>query len=269
MWIDIVKALAVVGGVGLLAGVLLTVVSRFFAVPENETVKKVRACLPGANCGACGYKGCDDYASALAEGGVKPNLCIPGGQDTANALGETLGIEAGEATSKAAFVHCNGNCEVTSKKAEYEGISSCRAAAMLYGGPDSCRYGCIGLGDCASVCPADAICLHDGIAHIDAEKCLGCGLCKDTCPKKLIDMLPKGNSVSVMCHNKDKGADARKACKNACIGCKKCEKLCENGAISVKENLAAIDYAKCTGCGACAADCPTGALKNLIPTVRS
>lgn len=263
-----IKALAVVGGVGLLAGVLLTVVSRFFAVPENETVKKVRACLPGANCGACGYKGCDDYASALAESGAKPNLCVPGGQDTANALADVLGVEAGAAKSVAAFVHCNGNCEATSKKAEYDGIVSCRAASMLYGGPDACRFGCIGLGDCASVCPADAICVRDGIARIDTERCLGCGLCSETCPKKLISMIPKQNSVAVMCHNKDKGADARKACKNACIGCKKCEKLCENGAVSVKENLAAIDYEKCTGCGACAEGCPTGALKNLIPTVK-
>lgn len=261
---DILIAFLVVGAIGLAAGLLIAVMSRFFGVEEDQTVKALRECLPGVNCGACGYKGCDDYAAALAEGSAKPNLCVPGAESTAEALGAVLGIEVEPPKDVVAFVHCNGNCEATTKKAEYDGVSSCKAAAMLYGGPDACRYGCMGLGDCAVACPAGAICLKDGIAHVDTSRCLGCGLCETICPKKLISMVPQETAAVVMCNNKDKGAEARKACKNACIGCMKCVKTCPNEAITVTNNLAKIDYAKCTGCGLCAASCPTGCLKAVF-----
>lgn len=262
--IPILIACAVVSAVALLAGVLLALISHFFGVPDDQRVKALRECLPGVNCGACGYKGCDDYAAALAEGKAKPNLCIPGAESTAEKLGEILGIEVEAPKDVVAFVHCNGNCEATSKRAIYDGISSCRAASMIYGGPEACRFGCLGLGDCAAVCPANAICMKDGIAHVDTSRCLGCGLCENTCPKQIISMVPQETEAVVMCSNEEKGADARKVCKNACIGCKKCEKVCPEQAITVTNNLARIDYAKCTGCGTCVASCPTGCLKQVL-----
>ena len=261
---DILIAFGVVAGTALVLGVLLALISRFFAVKEDEKIKAVRACLPGVNCGACGYKGCDDYAAAVASGSAKPNLCVPGAETTARELGEVLGIEVETPEDVVAFVHCNGNCEATTKKADYTGISSCKAAAMIYGGPDACRFGCIGLGDCAAACPAGAICLKDGIAHIDTEKCLGCGLCQTICPKRIISMVPQETKDIVMCSNTDPGAAARKACKNACIGCKKCEKVCPNGAVVVENNLARVDHSKCVGCGLCAEACPTGCMKRVI-----
>lgn len=54
-----------VGGIGLLAGVILAAASKFFAVEVDERVTKIRECLPGANCGGCGFAGCDDYAANL------------------------------------------------------------------------------------------------------------------------------------------------------------------------------------------------------------
>lgn len=261
---NILIAFLVVGVIGLLAGLLIAVMSRFFGVEEDQTVKAVRACLPGVNCGACGYKGCDDYAVAVAEGKAKPNLCVPGAESTAEELGALLGIEVEPPKDVVAFVHCNGNCEATTKKTEYVGVTSCKAAAMLYGGPETCSYGCMGLGDCAAACPANAICMKDGIAHVDTSRCLGCGLCESICPKKVISMVPQETVVVVMCNSKDKGADARKACKNACIGCMKCVKTCPHEAITVTNNLAKIDYTKCVGCGACAASCPTGSLKQVF-----
>ena len=261
---NILIALGVVASIGLLMGALLAVVTHFFGIEESKKLKEIRACLPGINCGACGFKGCDDYAASLAEGNAKPNLCVPGAEDVANALGALLGVEVEAAKSEVAFVHCNGNHMATSKKAEYAGISTCRAASMIYGGSEACRFGCLGYGDCAAACPADAICVKDGIAHVDASLCIGCGLCSTICPKHVISMVPKDAKTVVMCNNKDKGADARKACKNACIGCKKCEKTCPHGAIKVTNNLASIDYEKCTGCGECVAGCPTGCLKDVI-----
>ena len=262
--IDILIAFGVVAGVALILGVLLAVISHFFAVEEDQKVKAVRACLPGVNCGACGYKGCDDYAAAVADGSAKPNLCVPGAEATAKELGEILGVEVEAPADVVAFVHCNGNCEATTKKASYDGITSCKAASMLYGGPDACKYGCLGLGDCATACPAGAICLKDGIAHVDTSKCLGCGLCETVCPKHIISMIPQETEAVVMCSNTDKGAEARKVCKNACIGCMKCKKVCPHDAITVTNNLAKIDYDKCEGCGLCAKACPTGCMKQVI-----
>lgn len=261
---DILVAFLVVSAVALVLGIALAVLSHFFAVPEDPTYTKVRACLPGINCGACGYKGCDDYAAALAEGGVSPSLCVPGAQDVADQIGAILGVEAEPFEDVVAFVACNGNCDATGNKASYDGVPTCAAASMLYGGPGDCSYGCLGLGDCAKACPADAICTIDGIAHVDTSRCLGCGVCAGVCPKGIIHMLPQSAMVAVMCSSKAKGADARKACKNACIACKKCEKTCPNDAITVVDNLAVIDYDKCIRCGACAEVCPTGCLKKVF-----
>ncbi|MBR3995201.1 MAG: RnfABCDGE type electron transport complex subunit B [Clostridia bacterium] len=260
----ILTAFIFVLALALIAGLLLLLFSRLFFVEENPLKKTVRECLPGINCGACGYKGCDDYAEAIAENGAKPNLCVPGTQAVADKICEILGVEKNEVEDVVAFVACNGHCGATSTTSVYEGVKTCRAASMLYGGTNSCRFGCLGYGDCAAVCPSDAICLDDGIARVDTSKCLGCRLCQQTCPKHIITMLPQDSAVAVMCSNKQKGADARKACSNACIGCRKCEKDCPNGAISVKDNLACIDYSKCTGCGLCTENCPTGCIKKVL-----
>jgi len=255
-------ACGIVFAVALVLGAALCLLDRFFSIPEDERKKKVRDCLPGINCGACGYKGCDDYAAALAAGETKPNLCIPGGEDVAGTLSTLLGVENTEnPPDMVAFVHCNGTCDAVTQKAVYDGMDTCRAASMLYGGPSACRFGCLGCGDCAAACPMDAICVQDGIARVDTRLCVGCGMCVATCPKGIISMIPQETQVANYCSSKDKGAVARAACKNACIGCKKCEKVCPTGVITVADNLAIVDAGKCTGCGACAAACPTGCLK--------
>ena len=174
-----------------------------------------------------------------------------------------MGIEVEETKDQVAFVHCNGTCDVTSEKAEYAGIDSCRARSLIYSGTKSCSYGCIGCGDCAKVCVSQAICIEDGIARINTARCVGCGLCVKECPKRIISMIPQEAPTVVYCSSKDKGAEARKACANACIACKKCEKTCPHGAITVIDNCAVIDDTKCTGCGLCAEVCPTGCIKQV------
>lgn len=256
---NVLMALLVVAGVGIVAGVLLALASRFFAVPMDETITKVRECLPGANCGACGYAGCDEYAKAVAEG-AKTNLCIPGADAVAADIAAIMGVSAEDVIEAEAVVKCNGNCNATCNQFVYEGINTCDASGMFYGGPGSCKYGCIGCGDCAAVCPTGAICIYDGIAHIDTRVCTGCGLCAKTCPKKVIEVLPQYARTIVLCNNKEKGAVARKNCTNACIGCKKCELNCPEKAITVVNNLAKVDYDKCTGCGVCVGNCPTKCL---------
>ena len=261
---DILTSFVVMFSIALLAGVVLAVFSRVFAVAENPLKKKVRECLPGINCGACGFKSCDDYAEALAEGKAAPNMCVPGAQSVAETVAAVIGVEAEPVKDVVAFVACNGTCDAVTNKAKYDGVDTCKAAGMLYGGDKYCYFSCLGYGDCAKVCPANAICLKDGIARVLTDRCLGCGLCEDVCPKKIITMVAQDTRTVVMCSNKQKVNEAIKACKNACIGCKKCEKTCLDGAIAVENNLAKIDYTKCTNCGKCVEACPTGCLKSVV-----
>lgn len=256
----ILIAALVVGGIGAFCAVMLVVASKFFAVEENETIGKIRECLPGANCGACGYAGCDGYAKALAEEHVKTNLCIPGADAVAKQIAEILGVEAEDVIEQVAVIHCYGDCDHTSKKMDYAGIESCAAAKTMYGGAGRCTYGCIGFGDCVAVCPQGAICLENGIAHIDTRRCIGCGLCAKACPRGIIELMADVERVLVTCQNHEKGAVARKACSNACIGCKMCEKNCPEGAIKVVDHLAQIDYARCKNCDTCAKVCPVGCI---------
>lgn len=244
-------------GIGAVCAVLLTVSSIYFAVKEDETVLAVRDALPGANCGACGYNGCDAYAKALASGeGVATNLCVPGGDATARNIATILGVEAEEVVEMVAYVACNGTCGATSKKYDYCGPKNCVSAHLSYKGDKTCSDACLGYGDCAAVCPQNAIKVEDGVAVIDPRKCIGCGICVRKCPKGVISLIKDTTRVVVECSNHDKGAVTRKVCTNGCIACMKCEKTCPVGAIKVKDNLAVIDYSICTNCGACVGVCP-------------
>ena len=265
IWVPIL----VVCIIGLICGVGLSVASSVMAVKEDERFPAIRECLPGANCGACGFTGCDGYAKALLEPGTKTNLCVPGGAEAAKKLAAVLGVEAEETVRKVAVVKCSGTCDVTQPKEDYRGMQSCKAAKLLFGGPGSCTYGCIGYGDCAAVCPQKAISLERGVAFVDAASCVGCGLCAKQCPQGVIAVVPETAKSVVACSNRDKGALTRKVCTIGCIGCMKCAKNCEVGAITVTGNLAEIDYRKCTGCGKCAEVCTTGCIRLADLAVRA
>ena len=254
---DILIPIAVLFGIALVCAVLLTVANILFASKENEQFSAIRDALPGANCGACGYSGCDAYAKALAEGKTdKANLCVPGGDGVAAAIAEMIGVEAADVIEKVAYVACNGRCNTVDKKYEYVGVKSCRIANMAYQGDRVCNYACLGYGDCAAVCPNNAISIIDGVARVEPRACIGCGLCARTCPNGIIHLVNDTTTVVVECSNRDKGARTRKYCVNGCIGCGKCERTCEFGAIKVVNNLAVIDHEKCTSCGKCAEACP-------------
>lgn len=261
---DILNAVIPVVIIGVICAVVLVVASKFMAVKENEKIPEIRECLPGANCGACGFAGCDGYAKALAEvEGTKTNLCVPGGDSVSKKISEILGVEFEDVVEQVAVVHCMGDCKYTCDRVDYSGIKSCAAAKLIFGSKGECSYGCMGLGDCVSVCPNNAICIENGIAHINTKNCVGCGLCTKACPNHLITLMADVERVIVSCSNKDKGAYTRKACKNGCIGCRKCEKVCPSGAIKVVDNLAVIDYDKCPDCddfGVCARECTTGCI---------
>lgn len=254
----------IVAVIGILAGVGLSAASIIMAVPTDETAEKLTEALPGANCGACGFSGCNGYAEALSKGGAKVGLCPVGGKAVADECAAILGVDAGSMTPKAAIVRCLGTCDNTSVKMDYTGFDSCAAAAQLYGGMNACRFGCIGLGDCAKECDYHAIELCNEIAIVDRDMCVGCGKCAKVCPKQLIEITPRRQAAQVMCSNKEKGAVTRKNCKVGCIGCMKCQRSCPSGAIKVENFVAHVDRDLCTGCGKCISECPTHALHEIF-----
>lgn len=251
----ILFAILLVAGLGLVAGLILAVASILMAVPVDEKAKALRDVLPGINCGACGYSGCDGYADAMANHGAAVGLCSPGGAAVAQATGELLGV-SGKVAVKTAFVRCGGCEDFTKRKLEYHGVPSCAAATQFYGGDWLCQYGCLGYGDCMAVCDYGAITVENGLARIDPALCRGCTKCAAACPKNLITMAEAAAKGVVRCSSHDKGPATRKACTVGCIACGKCTKVCEYDAIHVENCLASIDPEKCVGCGKCAEACP-------------
>ena len=242
--------------IGAAAGGILVLCSKLFFVQADDKVERITAALPNANCGACGYTGCEGYAKAIAAGEVAPNLCKPGGNASAKAISEILGVAVGEVEKVVAFVRCNGCTDATEERYIFTGHNSCAAVERFYNGKGVCRTGCDGYGDCVEVCDNDAIAIVDGVAVVNPSKCSGCGKCVKVCPNGLIAIRPASQKVDVRCSSKDIGKVAKDLCKNSCIGCKICEKKCSSGAISVSDNHATIDYGKCTGCGICVDACP-------------
>lgn len=250
----------ILGVCGVLAGILLTVASKVFHVEVDERIEKISEALPQANCGACGYAGCADYAEAIVNNGAATNLCRPGGGEASGKIAEILGVAASETVQMTAVVHCNGDCEAANVQFDYDGVQSCKAVKRFYNGSQACKYGCLGLGDCAAVCEYNAIQVKNGVAKVIPQLCKACGQCAAACPNKLITIKPAAKKIDVLCSSADNGKATKLACKNGCIGCKICEKKCPEGAIKVENSHAVIDYEKCSGCGACKAACPMKAI---------
>lgn len=253
---EILIAVAIVSAIGLISGIMLTVFSKLFAVPVDETAEKVAAVLPGANCGGCGFSGCAGYAEAVASGKAVPDLCSVGGADVAARVAEIVGKSVTEAERRVAVLRCSGTCDSVKKRFQYEGIQSCAAAASVHGGDSSCEYGCLGYGDCVAACQFGALSLKNGIPDIDTSLCTACGKCVEACPKSLMRLRPISKVHTVACHSRLKGALQRKLCTAGCIGCGKCARVCPASAITVENNLAKINYSLCTACGACKESCP-------------
>jgi len=262
--VEILIPVAVVGGIGCVLAVVLTIAHRFMSNEVNEKEKLLFDALPGANCGGCGYPGCEAYAKALAEGKTKStNLCAPGKKEVAEILAGVLGTDAGEVKEQKAFVHCRGDCNHNGIRADYNGIASCAARNIAFGGEKACTQGCLGGGDCAAVCPADAIYIENGIAKVNTCKCISCGACVKVCPNRIISLIDMPATAAIACSNTEKGAVTRKKCDTGCIACLKCQKICPTDAIIVKDNLSRIDYEKCIRCGQCVEVCPVHCIAKI------
>ena len=252
---NILSAVLVLGIMGAVFGAVLAIASKVFAVKVDERLPLLKEALPGANCGGCGYAGCQAYAQAVLEGKAEIGLCAAGGAEASQKMAQIMGVEAEAFERKVAMVKCRGHNH--SFKGEYEGIPDCRSAMFVTGdGPSACPNGCLGFGTCVSVCKFDAIHIEKGVARVDADKCTGCMQCVEACPRKVIVPVTYNTDIVIACSNLERGAYTRQVCDVGCVGCHLCEKQCEYDAIHVLNNLAVIDYSKCVSCGRCAAVCP-------------
>ncbi len=258
---EILLPIVAIGGLGLIFGIILSVAAKIFAVEKDERIPMVSDCLPGANCGGCGYAGCAAAAEAIVKGEARVDCCPVGGDCAAAKIAEIMGVSAQKTEKRVAFVFCSGSPDVAKNRYDVNEKMDCHSANRLAGGMKECQFGCLGFGSCADKCVFDALTIKDGVAVVDPDKCTNCGACMRECPRQIIKSVPYDAKVAAVCSSKAKGKETRTACEVGCIGCGICVKNCENGAITVENNFAVIDSGKCTNCGVCAEKCPRKIIK--------
>ena len=181
------QSILMMGGLGVAIGTVLVIASKAFYVYEDPTVVAIDDVLPGANCGGCGYPGCNANAEAIVKGDSGVNSCVAAGEDVAMAIAEIMGVSVSDTEPEFAGSGCYYGNDEADMEYKYLGVTDCRAAALLFGGMKVCRIGCLGLGTCVKACMFGALSIgSDGLPKVDQEKCTGCGACERVCPKHII-----------------------------------------------------------------------------------
>jgi len=226
---------------------------------RGEARRRLRAALPGWDCGACGSPDCSDFADRLKSGLARPAQCEALDRESAERVDALLGGEGGDAS--VAVIACAGVHGLTRPRFSYDGLKDCRSAASFYGGDRGCSFACLGYGDCVVTCPVGAISVRDGLARIDPDRCDGCGDCVASCPNGAIRMVRDRNSWYVACNSTETADVKTLTCDAACDACRICERLSGNGEFRVSDNLArAVDVSTGTH-DEIAAACPRACIR--------
>lgn len=265
----VITSILILAGLGLAVAILLGLASKVFYVEEDPKVEAVLEALPGANCGGCGYAGCEGYAIAVVNiPSVAANLCVAGGKDVAGAVGQLTGKAVTESDPLISFRRCDKVSGKVQKRYSYQGMPSCAAAATLAQGSDVCSHSCLGFGDCVVTCPFDALYIKDDVVCVRENLCTGCGKCTQACPRNILELIPRRARVAIRCSTTDKLRAVMDVCQVGCIQCGKCTKTCPANAISFVDNRIFIDQKMCLAYGpdcdmACVSSCPRKILRNL------
>jgi Na+-translocating ferredoxin:NAD+ oxidoreductase RNF subunit RnfB len=253
---------AFMAGLGGLLALLLAIASKRLYVYEDPRIDQVEELLPHSNCGACGTAGCHNFAEKAVAGQIEPGRCSVNTPDQNMKIAALLGVALGDVEKRVARLACAGGKHVATMRAQYAGLSTCRAAALAGGGGKSCAWGCLGLGDCADVCDFGAISMdRNGLPVVDGSKCTACGDCVDICPKNLFSIHGVSHKLWLACRNEEDGDVAEAACEVACTACGRCVVDAAPGLIRLERNLAVIDYDKNEKASRQAIErCPTGAI---------
>jgi RnfABCDGE-type electron transport complex B subunit len=258
---EILLAAIILGSLGFIFGIGLAFASKKLAVCVDPKLSEVQHLLPGSNCGACGNPGCFGFAESLVKGKSPVEGCRVCSDESREKIAKILGLALEKQNKKIATLHCNGGLRVKDKYL-YNGINDCISANLVLGGQKSCVFACLGFGTCVKACPFGAISMSDqGLPVVDKAKCRSCNRCVLACPKKLFSLVSVTNTVYVACSSHDLGKDVKNVCAVGCIACKLCEKACKFDAIHVVDNLAVIDYHKCTSCQDCVKVCPAKTIR--------
>lgn len=265
--INIIIAVASMLGLTFLLSAFLVWANKKFHLEEDLRIERVSDMLPNNNCGACGFPGCHAFAEALVQKKVQPVQCTISNDETKKEIAHLIGVAVGEQEKQVARLACAGGSHVAHRQAHYTGLQSCRAASLISGGDKSCQWGCLGFGDCETVCDFDAIVMHEqGLPMVTEELCSACGDCVTVCPKDLFSLQPVSHYLWIACKNHQAGDNILADCKVACTACGRCAFDSTDELIIMHDNLAQIDYSKFSSDALRQSNkkaiqrCPTGAI---------
>ena len=259
---NILIAIGFMAGLGMVLAVILVLANKKLYVYEDPRIDDVEGLLPAANCGACGSPGCRPFAEGLIEGVYEPSQCTVNAKESTLIIADYLGVDAGAANKRVARLACAGGDHVALIRASYDGLNTCRGAALVSGGGKGCAWGCLGMGDCSVVCDFDSITMNEhGLPIVNEETCTACGDCVDVCPKDLFSLHSIDHQLFVACKNLEKGDEPEAECEVVCTACERCVMDSPEGLITMKSNLAVIDYDQNSLASPIAVErCPTGAI---------
>jgi RnfABCDGE-type electron transport complex B subunit len=233
------------GALGFVLAAVLAFANRKLHVAEDPRIEEVESMLPATNCGACGSPGCRAFAEACVGGKANPAQCTVSSRDMVAFIANYLGVEVGNEEKKVARLACAGGSHVARMKAQYAGMKTCRAAVAAGGGGKACVWGCLGLADCEVSCNFDAITMdRHGLPVVDEDKCVACNDCVVACPLGLFSLQPISHKLWVACKSLAEGDEALADCEVACTGCARCAADAPDGLITIRNNLAVVDYSK-------------------------
>ncbi|MCD4721980.1 MAG: RnfABCDGE type electron transport complex subunit B [Desulfobacula sp.] len=184
----IIKAILVMSAMGFVMALILALASKIFYVKEDPRLEKLKAVLPGTNCGGCGFAGCQGAADALIKKKASVNVCIVGGAKVAEEVAKVLGQSMEFTEPLTIQIGCTGGNRAETRY-YYQGLNDCRAEQFLFGGSNVCENGCLGHGSCVSACPFDAIFMGpDHYPIVNPDLCKSCGKCVKICPRGVISI---------------------------------------------------------------------------------